>query len=67
MLENNQMKDFVDENVKNLEFEKIYAEVPQTSEVQLNEINGRLEVIDEKGELIFEEVNNLTNMNQAVN
>lgn len=67
VLENNQMKDFVDENVKNLEFEKIYAEVPQTSEVQLNEINGRLEVIDEKGELIFEEVNNLTNMNQAVN
>ena len=63
VLENNQMKDFIDHNVKNLDFEKVYAEVPQTSEVVFNEVNGRLEVIDEKGELIFEEINNTNNAN----
>ena len=56
ILEKNQMMQFVEENMKNLQFEKVYAEIPHTSEIQLNEADGKLEVIDERGELVFEEV-----------
>ena len=62
VLENNQMKEFVDENINHLKFEKVYAEVPQTSEIQFNEYDGKLEVVDEKGELIFEELTNFNNV-----